>query len=70
MAQMLVRMERDGLIRRTPNPADGRSSRISLTDTAHARLPAAYTALFQGNRDALAGFRTRKPRNSTPCSAG
>ena len=56
MAQMLVRMERDGLIRRTPDPADGRSSRISLTDTAHARLPAAYAVLFQGNRDALAGF--------------
>ena len=56
MAQMLVRMERDGLIRRTPDPADGRSSRISLTDTAHARLPAACAVLFQGNRDALAGF--------------
>ena len=56
MAQMLVRMERDGLIRRTPDPADGRSSRISLTDTARARLPDACTALFQGNRDALAGF--------------
>jgi MarR family transcriptional regulator, transcriptional regulator for hemolysin len=56
MAQMLVRMERDGLIRRTPDPADGRSSRISLTDTAYARLPAACAVLFQGNRDALAGF--------------
>src|SRR5271155_1510446 len=31
MAQMLARMERDGLIRRTPDPADGRSSRITLT---------------------------------------
>ena len=56
MAQMLVRMERDGLIRRTPDPADGRSSRISLTDTAHSRLPVACAVLFQGNRDALAGF--------------
>jgi len=56
MAQMLVRMERDGLIRRTPDPADGRSSRISLTDTAHAHLSAACAVLFQGNRDALAGF--------------
>jgi DNA-binding MarR family transcriptional regulator len=56
MAQMLVRMERDGLIRRTPDPADGRSSRIALTETAQARLPDACAVLFQGNRDALAGF--------------
>src|SRR5882757_1831050 len=37
MAQMLGRMERDGLIRRTPDPKDGRSSLIALTDTALAR---------------------------------
>src|SRR5215470_13602987 len=30
MAQMLARMERDGLIRRAPDPADGRSSCITL----------------------------------------
>jgi MarR family transcriptional regulator, transcriptional regulator for hemolysin len=56
MAQMMVRMERDGLIRRTPDPADGRSSRIALTNTALAHLPDACAALFQGNRDALDGF--------------
>jgi MarR family transcriptional regulator for hemolysin len=56
MAQMMVRMERDGLIRREPDPADGRSSRIALTDTALARLPDACAALFQGNREALEGF--------------
>ncbi len=56
MAQMMARMERDGLIRRTPDPADGRSSRIALTNTALAHLPDACTALFQGNRDALDGF--------------
>jgi DNA-binding MarR family transcriptional regulator len=56
MAQMMVRMERDGLIRRTPDPADGRSSRIALTDIALARLPDACAALFQGNREALDGF--------------
>jgi MarR family transcriptional regulator for hemolysin len=32
MAQMLARMERDRLIRRTPDPADGRMSRITLSD--------------------------------------
>ena len=56
MAQMLARMERDGLIRRMPDPADGRSSQISLTETARTRLPDACAALFQGNRDALDGF--------------
>ena len=56
MAQMLARMERDGLICRMPDPADGRSSQISLTETALTRLPAACAALFQGNRDALSSF--------------
>jgi DNA-binding MarR family transcriptional regulator len=56
MAQMLARMERDGLIRRAPDPGDGRSSRITLTDVAEARLPDAVAALLQGNREALRGF--------------
>jgi MarR family transcriptional regulator for hemolysin len=56
MAQMLARMERDGLICRTPNPDDGRSQHIILTDTALSRLPGAIAVLFQGNRDALDGF--------------
>lgn len=56
MAQMLARMERDGLIRRTPDPADGRSSRIMLTGAAEARLPDAVAVLLQGNREALRGF--------------
>ena len=56
MAQMLARMERDGLIERTPDPADGRSSRIVLTKAAEQRMPEATTTLFQGNNDALKGF--------------
>jgi MarR family transcriptional regulator, transcriptional regulator for hemolysin len=56
MAQMLARMERDGLIRRTPDPDDGRSSRVALTELALARLPEAVATLFRGNRDAVAGF--------------
>lgn len=56
MAQMLARMERDGLIRRAPDPADGRSSRITLTDVADARLPDAIAALLEGNREVLRGF--------------
>lgn len=56
MAQMLARMERDGLVRRTPDPADGRSSRITLTEAAKARLPDAVATLLQGNREVLSGF--------------
>ena len=56
MAQMLARMERDGLIRRKPDASDGRSSRIALTGVAQARLPDACAALFEGNREALGGF--------------
>lgn len=56
MAQMLARMERDGLIRRRPDPADGRSSRISLTETAQHRLPEAIAVLLQGNAEVLGGF--------------
>jgi MarR family transcriptional regulator for hemolysin len=56
MAQMLARMERDGLIRRKPDPHDGRSSRITLTEAALSRLPEAIATLFRGNRDAVAGF--------------
>ncbi len=34
MAQLLGRMEKDGLIRREPDPQDGRKSLISLTEQA------------------------------------
>ena len=56
MAQMLARMERDGLIQRTRDPADGRSSRIVLTTAAKERMPEAIATLFQGNSEALTGY--------------
>src|SRR6478735_8114519 len=56
MAQMLARMERDGLIKRTPDPADGRSSRITLTKVAEARLPEAVAVLIRGNQEVLLDF--------------
>lgn len=56
MAQMLARMERHGLIRREPDPADGRSSRITLTEIAEARLPDAIAILLQGNQEVLCDF--------------
>ena len=39
-----------------PDPADGRSSQISLTEAAEARLPDAVAAVFAGNAEALRGF--------------
>ena len=62
MAQMLARMERDGLIRRAPDPDDGRSSRITLTKAAEASLPDAIATLFQGNREVLGDFTHEESR--------
>jgi DNA-binding MarR family transcriptional regulator len=56
MAQLLARMERDGIIRRYPDPRDRRASLVSLTDQARAQLPAGRLVLEQGNRDATAGL--------------
>lgn len=62
MAQMLARMERDGLIHRSPDPSDGRSSRITLTKAALTRLPEACDVLFHGNQEALEGFTEAEAR--------
>ena len=56
MTHLLARMERDGLIRRTPNPHDKRSSLISLTPSALEKLPDARAILLEGNAVALRGF--------------
>lgn len=56
MAEMLARMERDGVVRRAPDPDDGRGSLISLTESALERLPTAREALMSSERDAVAGL--------------
>ncbi|MFT9016627.1 MAG: MarR family transcriptional regulator [Acetobacter sp.] len=56
MAQMLARMERDGLVQRTPDPRDRRSSLISLTPKAQERLPAGRAVLRQANADMTQGL--------------
>jgi DNA-binding MarR family transcriptional regulator len=58
MAEMLARMERDGVIQREPNPNDGRGSLISLTRRSRQRLPKGKEALIQGEHEAMAGFTT------------
>jgi MarR family transcriptional regulator for hemolysin len=56
MAQLLNRMERDGLVERVPDPADKRSRLISLTSDAVARMPKAKAMMETRVRDAMAGF--------------
>jgi MarR family transcriptional regulator, transcriptional regulator for hemolysin len=56
MAQLLARMERDGIVRREPDPKDRRSSLIALTDEARAKLPAGRAILEAGNREAMYGL--------------
>lgn len=60
MAQMLARMERDGLVKREADPRDRRSSLISLTDEALARLPAGRAVLRQGNADITKGLSSQE----------
>jgi DNA-binding MarR family transcriptional regulator len=56
MAQMLARMEREGMIERRPDPRDRRASLVSLTEQARARLPAGRAVLRQGNADMTRGL--------------
>ena len=56
MAEMLRRLQRDGIVKRAPDPHDGRGSLISLTKPTLAKLPKAVELLMQGNDEALAGL--------------
>ena len=56
MAAMLVRMERDGLVVRRPDPSDGRSTLFSLSAATRRKLPALRKAIEQVNEEALSGL--------------
>ncbi len=56
MAQLLQRMERDGLVQRVPDPADGRSRLISLTEQASRQLPQSRAVMDGMCEKALAGL--------------
>lgn len=49
MAATLNRMERDGLIRRTPDPDDRRSSQVALTPFGLERAKAAFAVAAEVN---------------------
>ncbi len=56
MTATLNRMERDGLVLRTPNPEDGRSMLVALTPLARARLPEVEKAASAINAMVLEPF--------------
>lgn len=56
MAQLLNRMERDGLVQRVSDPNDGRSKLISLTNHASQQMPQAKAIMNAACLQALAGF--------------
>lgn len=56
MAQLLNRMERDGLIQRVPDPHDKRSRLISLTDVASRRMPKGKAIMDATSEKALEGL--------------
>ncbi len=56
MAKTLARMERDRVVRRTPNPDDGRSSLYALTPRSLDNVAAARRVLVKGGEEMLAGL--------------
>jgi DNA-binding MarR family transcriptional regulator len=56
MANTLARMERDGLITRTPDPADQRRSLVRLTAHARRLEPYLVAAALAVNTQATRGF--------------
>jgi MarR family transcriptional regulator, transcriptional regulator for hemolysin len=56
MAATLIRMERDGLIFRRPDPQDKRSALISLTPLARQKGPQVFALVEAVNGQALSGL--------------
>lgn len=57
MANTLNRMERDGLVQRTPDPNDRRSARVSLTPLGLERAKAAFVSAIEVNGIATDALR-------------
>jgi DNA-binding MarR family transcriptional regulator len=56
MANTLARMERDGLIERTPDPNDRRSALVSLTKVGRERAEQALASAIEVNAFAASGL--------------
>ncbi len=57
MANTLNRMERDGLVQRTPDPNDRRSAQVSLTPLGRERAKAAFVSATEVNGIATAALQ-------------
>ncbi len=62
MTALLARMERDRVIHRTADPADGRAQRISLTAEAKKKLPKMKAAMMEVVERALDGLDAAERR--------
>ncbi|HPR08909.1 MAG TPA: winged helix DNA-binding protein [Denitromonas sp.] len=51
VSQIATRLERDGLIERTPSEADHRSKRVRLTSSGHDRLVSAMPVVEAHDRE-------------------
>lgn len=59
MTNRLDRLEARGLVRRRPDPADGRGVRVRLSARGRARVDAAVADLLDRERELLAGVPDR-----------
>ncbi len=62
LANTLARMERDGLIVRTPHPSDRRAKIVRLTEKAKAIRDDAYAAASATNDQAMSAFSADERR--------
>lgn len=56
MAQLLARMERDGLVERVPDPADGRRRLVLLTPACRKRMHESRAVMLALSAEVMAGF--------------
>jgi DNA-binding MarR family transcriptional regulator len=66
MAATLARMERDGIVRREPDPNDKRSSLFSLAPAMQKKLGALRDVIESINTDALAALPKEDRARFTP----
>lgn len=60
MAQLLARMERDGLIQRTPDPHDARSRQVVLSAAGRRQLAPSRDVMAKASASALEGFSAQE----------